>query len=211
MESSMTTDAPKLRLGGLEHYSTCDWPGELVATLFCQGCGWACPYCHNAHLRPVGAGEVPWSQALAFLETRSGLLDGVVFSGGEPLLQSALSSAIAEVRALGFRIGLHTGGPAPERFAAVLPLVDWVGFDVKAPFGEYERITKAKGSGAAARDSLQLLLQSGVAYELRTTVHPKLLDDAAVAHLNAELAAFGAGPTKIQKFRAEGCTAPELL
>jgi pyruvate formate lyase activating enzyme len=199
-----------LRLGGLQPWSACDWPGELVAVVFCQGCGWTCPYCHNPHLRPARADGPAWREVTAFLKTRRGLLDGVVFSGGEPLLQTALVDAMAETRAMGFRIGLHTGGPAPERLAAVLPLLDWIGFDIKAPFAEYEAMTGVKDSGLAARESLSLLLQSGVAYQLRTTVHPRLLDDAAMARLNADLAALSCGPTLVQPFRPQGCADPAL-
>ena len=204
---------PTLRIGGLQQWSTCDWPGELVATIFCQGCSWACPYCHNPHLRSArgGDGRLSWNEVLTFLKNRRGLLDGVVISGGEPLLQSALSDAAREIRSIGFKVGLHTGGPVPERFAAVLPHLDWVGFDIKAPFEDYESITGVAESGAAARESLSLLLASGVAYQLRTTVHKKLLNDEAVARLNADLAAMDCGPTLIQEFRKDGVADLSLL
>jgi pyruvate formate lyase activating enzyme len=208
---SMKSTVTELRVGGLARWSTCDWPGQLAATVFCQGCSWACPYCHNPHLRPVtGEDAISWPEVRTFLESRRGLLDGVVFSGGEPLLQAALVDAAEEARALGFRVGLHTGGSAPERFARVLPRIDWVGFDIKAPFAEYDRITQVAGSAVAAMKSLHLLLRSGVAYQLRTTVHPHLLDDAAIARLNADLASLGVGPTRIQRFRAQGCSDPIL-
>jgi pyruvate formate lyase activating enzyme len=145
----------ELRVGGLSRLSSCDWPGQLVATVFLQGCPWRCRYCHNPHLLPApGDGEIAWREVLAFLEARRGLLDGVVFSGGEPTVQAALPAAMRTVRALGFGVGLHTGGPTPERLKAVLPLVDWVGFDVKAPFADYARITGVASSGEAARLSL---------------------------------------------------------
>ncbi len=166
-----------LRIGGLARLSTSDWPGELVAAIFCQGCPWDCPYCHNPHLLPAtGEPAMDWAEVLAFLERRRGLLDGVVFSGGEPTLQPALPAAIQAVRAMGFRIGLHTAGAFPDRLAGLLPLVDWVGLDVKAPFDDYERITGVPGSGEQALASLQHLLESGVAYEVRTTAHPDLLN-----------------------------------
>ena len=80
----------------------------------------------------------------------SGLLDAVVFSGGEPTLQAGLLDAMLEVRELGFKIGLHTAGMYPQRLAAILPLMDWVGMDVKAPFADYARITGTPGSGERA-------------------------------------------------------------
>ncbi|MFT4276966.1 MAG: anaerobic ribonucleoside-triphosphate reductase activating protein [Rhodopseudomonas sp.] len=195
----------ELRIGGLVRLSTCDWPGELVATVFCQGCPWRCGYCHNQHLLPArGPDQLTWRDVVAFLETRRGLLDGVVFSGGEPTLQSDLPSAIAAVRALGFRVGLHTAGPYPERLARVLPVLDWIGFDVKAPFAEYDRITGVAGSGDSARASLELVLAHGVECDLRTTVHPDLLDQPALDRLSADLFALGAGRTRIQSFRDTG-------
>lgn len=194
-----------LRIGGLARLSTCDWPGELVATVFCQGCPWDCPYCHNPHLLPAkGERELSWPEIKGFLETRRGLLDGVVFSGGEPTLQSALPEAIRSVRAMGFRIGLHTAGPFPDRLSAVLPLLDWVGFDVKAPFDDYETITGVSGSGDRARYSLRLVLESGIAYDARTTVHPKLLDPAALEQLRSELSTLGARHHRVQACRTIG-------
>jgi pyruvate formate lyase activating enzyme len=196
----MPTD---LRVGGLTRLSSCDWPGELVATAFCQGCAWRCPYCHNADLQPVVASPaIAWADVLAFLKTRIGLLDGVVFSGGEPLLQGALVDTMRAVRDLGFRVGLHTGGAVPSRFADVLPLTDWVGFDVKAPFDAYIGITGSPNSGADARESLKLLLASGTPHEIRTTVHPRLLDGAALSRMAEELAGMGVECWVLQEFRS---------
>lgn len=202
----------ELRVGGLARLSTCDWPGELVATVFCQGCPWSCGYCHNPHLiSPKEESEIAWPDVLSFLDSRRGLLDGVVFSGGEPTLQSALPDAMRAVRELGFRIGLHTAGPYPTRLSAVLPLVDWIGFDVKAAFNDYEGITGAAGSGDRARASLIQVLESGVATDIRTTVHEALLDRSALARLASELAALGVREHRLQPFRAAGCMNASLL
>lgn len=201
--------ADTIRVGGFESLSLCDWPGEIVATVFCQGCPWDCSYCHNPHLLPpVGRQEMQWRELLAFLQKRRRLLDGVVFSGGEPTLQGGLMSAIRSVRALGYRIGLHSAGPYPERLAAVLPLVDWVGFDIKAAFADYDRITRVPHSGKKARKSLEYLLESGVDYELRTTVDPNLFDDGALLRLKADLAAFGVGAHRLQEYRPVGVRRP---
>jgi len=201
-------NSSSLSVGGISPLSTCDWPGELVATVFTQGCPWDCAYCHNPHLLPPEAdGQTAWEDVLAFLDTRRGLLDGVVFSGGEPLAQPALAEAIAQVRARGFAIGLHTNGVSPERLDAVLPLVDWVGLDVKAPFSEYERITGVSGSGDRARESARRLVGSGVPYEVRTTVHPRLLDMAALERLAADLRSLGVARWVVQGYRPDGVRA----
>ena len=166
-----------LRVGGLVPLTTLDFPDHLACVLFCQGCGWRCRYCHNPELIPAcGTQERSWDDILGFLEQRVGLLEAVVFSGGEPTLQLALPAAIAQVRAKGFKVGLHSAGIKPKLFRQVLPLVDWVGFDVKA-LPEYGRlITGVEGSGEANWKSLEALIGSGVDYECRTTVHWQLFD-----------------------------------
>jgi pyruvate formate lyase activating enzyme len=200
-----------LRVGGLAPLSSVDWPGELAATVFLQGCPWRCPYCHNPHLLGASGGdELGWGSVVDFLRTRVGLLDGVVFTGGEPTVQAGLADGVREVRELGFRVALHTGGPVPTRVREVLPLLDWVGFDLKAPFADYERVTHVPGSGEAARESLAAVLASGVVYEARTTVHPALLNDDALVRMADELAEMGVERWVLQPFRAQGC-GDELL
>ena len=207
----MNRRATELRVGGLARLSTCDWPGELAATVFCQGCAWDCPYCHNPGLRALQADEtIPWASVIEFLSSRRGLLDAVVFSGGEPTLQSALLDAITEVRKLGFRIGLHSAGIVPGRFAALLPSVDWVGFDVKAPFAAYPRITGVERSGEKALASLRNLLASSIPYEVRTTVHPSLLSPADMLELRSQLLNLGVKNFVVQQFRPQGAR-PRLL
>lgn len=200
-----------LRVGGLVPLSTTDYPNHLSAVVFCQGCPWRCAYCHNPHLLSRrGATEIAWTDVVAFLERRRGLLDAVVFSGGEPTLQRGLGAAMREARALGFKIGLHTAGIVPARLNAVLPLVDWVGMDVKAPFDDYESITGVAGSGARASASAQLILASGVDCEFRTTLHSALLAHEAVVTLADKLSAMGVHRYALQAFRAAGCAAPAL-
>jgi pyruvate formate lyase activating enzyme len=160
-----------LRIGGVTPLSASDYPGKLAAVLFCQGCVWRCGYCHNTHLLPKEAEKsVAWSEVMAFLRRRRGLLDAVVFSGGEPTLQPSLGEAMREVKSLGYLVGLHTAGIVPRRLQHVLPLVDWVSMDIKAPFDEHERVTKVAGSGERARHSMELLLASGVPCEFHTVV-----------------------------------------
>jgi pyruvate formate lyase activating enzyme len=177
----------------------------LAATVFCQGCAWNCPYCHNAALRPFGAGERPWAEVLAWLETRQGLLEAVVFSGGEPLLQPGLGEAMHAVRAKGFKVGLHTSGVDPQALGRVLSLCSWVGLDLKAPRAAYGRITGVAGSAAAAWESLDLVRKSGAAFELRTTWHPALLSEAELLALGRELSGLGGVEWALQGFQPEGC------
>jgi len=143
---------------------------------------------------------------LDFLRRRQGLLDAVVFSGGEPTLHDSLGSAVREVRDLGFKIGLHTGGTYPSRFGELLPLLSWVGMDIKAAFAGYDILTGAPGSGEKARESAQLLLESGVPYEIRTTVHPLYHTRDSLLRLAEELRELGVRNYVLQEFRPQGCT-----
>lgn len=172
--------------------------------VYCQGCAWNCCYCHNPHLRPrAAAPDVAWSELLEFLQRRRGLLDAVVFSGGEPTAQPGLAAAMRVVKALGYRIGLHSAGIYPRRFAEVLHLADWVGFDAKAPFDSaYERITGVRASGAAALESARALLASGVDCEFRTTWHAGFLSPTELARLVRSLRELGVRRYVLQEFRA---------
>ncbi|MFJ2770924.1 anaerobic ribonucleoside-triphosphate reductase activating protein [Streptomyces sp. NPDC087300] len=185
-----------IRVGGWARLSTCDWPGKLVTTVFCQGCPWRCGYCHNPELLDARARppfEVPWPTVTAHLGRRRSLLDGIVFSGGEPLLQPGLADAARQARELGHAVGLHTGGAYPRRFGALLAegLVDWVGFDAKAHPDAYDRVTGVRNSATPAERSLRLLLDSGVPHQIRTTVDPALLDEGDVTALRDWLAGYG--------------------
>jgi pyruvate formate lyase activating enzyme len=183
----------------------------VAAVVFLQGCPWRCSYCHNPHLiRADLPAQREWSDALAFLRRRVGLLDAVVFSGGEPTMQDGLADAAREAKELGFRIGLHTGGAYPEKLQAILPLVDWVGFDVKASFQRYDAVNGVPGSGAKAETSLRLLVDSGVDHECRTTVHPELFTEAGLIALSASLFAQGARRHVLQAFRPDGCRDEDL-
>lgn len=199
-------DPAVLRAAGLVPLTTTDFPGRLAAAIFCQGCPWDCGYCQNPHLIPaMGEDRLDWAGIRTFLDRRRGLLDGVVFSGGEPTAQRGLATAMREVRARGFEVGLHTGGAYPEKLRRLLPLVDWVGLDVKAAFDDYEKVTGVPRSGERARQSLEYLLASGVSHEVRTTVHPLIFDDDGLLRLARDLARRGVRNYVLQRFRAEGC------
>ena len=209
--SSCAQGADGLRIGGLTRLTSIDFPGQLAAVVFCQGCPWRCGYCHNPGLLDAGAPTaLAWAQVRSFLQTRIGLLDGVVFSGGEPTLQAALLPALAEVKAMGFATGLHTGGMYPERLRAARPSLDWVGLDIKAPWALYDGVTRTPGSGARAEQSLRWLLEEGVALECRTTWHPGLFESQVLFQLADSLAQQGVKHWVLQTCREPGAPAAGL-
>jgi len=194
-----------LRIGGFEPFSTVDYPDHIAAVIFSQGCPFRCGYCHNAHLIPARSNNlIRWDEVCSALERRIGLLDAVVFSGGEPTAQRALPAAIAFVREMGFGIGLHTAGPFPKMLECVLPMLDWVGLDLKAPTGRYTDVTGVRGSEARAWRSLDLLLASGVPFEVRTTIPASRFAAAEMSALMRRLHDAGVRHYAIQEERTPG-------
>lgn len=193
-------------VGGLTPLTTIDYPGELTAVVFLQGCPWRCGYCQNSELIPRHSeSTIAWPDIMALLEKRKGLLDAVVFSGGEPLLQSELGFAMQQVKALGFKIGLHTAGIYPDRLQKILPLIEWVGLDIKSAKADYDKITGVKGSGERAWKSASVVIDSGVSYEFRTTVHPDMLNKQQLAALVEELSELGVKNYVIQECVTKHC------
>ncbi|MBI4183017.1 MAG: anaerobic ribonucleoside-triphosphate reductase activating protein [Proteobacteria bacterium] len=205
--------AARLRIGGFVPFSTLDYPGEIAAVVFCQGCMFRCGYCQNPHLVPdEGPEAIPWAEVRERVARRAGFIDAVVFSGGEPMRQPGpLAAAMREVRALGFRIGLQTNGHDPEALATLLPLADWVGLDVKAPPALYERVTGVKGSGPPSWESVRRVLASGVAAEFRTTVDPRVLGVEDVVEIGHGLLALGIGAYVLQEMRTGPMLSAEPL
>lgn len=192
-----------LRIGGVEPFSTVDFPGHLATVVFCQGCPLACGYCHNPDLIPATATRMlDFDTVAAAVEARRGFIDGVVFSGGEPLAQAALSGAVDRVREMGLSVALHTAGTAPALLESLLPRLDWVGFDVKAPFEAYGPVTGVAPAGAKARRALEMLAASGVPYEVRTTAWPDRIDAAALRSIAFALKQVGAPRFVLQECRA---------
>lgn len=193
-----------IKIGGIEKFSIVDFPNRISAVVFMQGCPWRCPFCHNTHLQNIHADtNISWSKFIDFLQHRQGVLDAVVFSGGEPLMQPELSNAIKEVKALKYEIGLHTGGYSPQKFKEILPLVDWVGFDIKAPLEEkrYKEITGGIADIEKVKESLQLLCSSGKNFECRTTCDPRFLNIQDLYQITDTLKDLGVKEFHLQKYR----------
>jgi pyruvate formate lyase activating enzyme len=193
----------KIVVGGVEKFSAVDFPGKLSAVVFMQGCPWKCPFCHNASIREIlSENEFSWQLFLEFLKSRVGKLDAVTFSGGEPLVQEGLFEAINDVKEMGFQIGLHTGGYRPEHLAKILPLVDWVGLDIKAPFisDHYKKIIGVDHL-ERVKQSLDLLIKSEIDFECRTTCDPRFLTVDDLSKISKELKSIGVKKYYLQKYQ----------
>ena len=152
-----------IKVAALLRFSLLDYPDKISAVLFTQGCPLRCVYCHNPDFQnPNVDTNTSFDEVIQFLSTRIGLLEGVVFSGGEPLLQANLYDAVQRVKEMGFLVGLHTSGCIYNNFIKILPLIDWVGFDIKQVFNKYSEITQITNSELQVVKYINALLNSNV-------------------------------------------------
>ncbi len=163
-----------MEFSGLQKLAMVDYPGKLAATVFTGGCNLRCPFCHNAVLvlHPDQAEHLREADILDFLSRRRGLLDGVVLSGGEPLLHDGAGDFLRRVRELGFAVKLDTNGCFPGRLEQLLRdrLVDYVAMDIKNSPEKYPQTVGIPGLDLTPiRESIALLRETGVDYEFRTT------------------------------------------
>ena len=174
-------------IGSLIKTSLIDYPGKISSVVFFQGCNFRCGYCYNVDvvLPEQFANPIPPGKVFEFLESRKGLVDGVVLLGGEPLLQPDIDKFARKVKDMGFLVKLDTNGSKSEVMSKLIRrgLADYVAMDVKAPldYESYYRVTKCSEKDfEGVRRSIKSLLKGKVGYEFRTTVVPGVVtpDDA---------------------------------
>lgn len=175
-------------VAGLARTSTVDFPGYLAAVVFVPGCNFSCFYCHNRRLLEPGCERIAPEEVMGFLNKRRGLLEGIVISGGEPLLQPDLPDFIRQLKSMGYRVKLDTNGSRPLMLQRLLSadLLDQVAIDYKAPWDRYPSWCRSSAvDTAAVRSSLDVLCKSDIRWEARTTVFPQLSRNDLVAMARA--------------------------
>lgn len=188
-----------LPISGIVPLTTIDFPGNLSAVIFTQGCDWDCEYCHNPTFKSVRTPEkFSEGQILDWIEQRKNFVDSIVISGGEPTIHKELETFVIKVRETGLSIGLHTNGSCPARLSRILPHLSWIGFDYKAPSWMYSKVTKSLISYDLVELSLKHLVSMACPYEVRTTWHPSIMPDTALISIAKELSAFDVKSWTIQ-------------
>ena len=167
---------------GLQKMTLLDYPGKVACTVFTGGCNFRCPFCHNPELVHGGtapSGMMPEEEILQFLKKRSGLLDGVCITGGEPLIHAGLPDFIAKVRELGFLVKLDTNGSFPEKLRALLDagLLDYVAMDIKNAPAKYAATAGCEALEQVEK-SVEILRNCRIPFEFRTTVTGNLHEAA---------------------------------
>lgn len=167
----------RVTIGGIQKTSLLDYPEKISAIVFTQGCNFNCGYCHNPQLLNSKTKNDIYSVDVFFdfLKKRIGKLDGVVITGGEATLQPDLKEFIQEIRAMNFLVKLDTNGYKPEIIENLISenLINYIAMDIKGPLYKYSDITQKTIDTNKIKDSVNIILNSKIDYEFRTTVLPK--------------------------------------
>ena len=193
-----------MNIHGLQKLTLLDYPGKVACTVFLAGCNLRCPFCHNSELLDARAAApvMDDQELLDFLKKRQGMLDGVAFTGGEPLARPELPELLKAVRELGYAVKLDTNGTLPDALSRILSagLADYVAMDVKNSPARYaETVGLASFDMAPVYASIDLLRTEAPDYEFRTTVTDELHDEASFAAIGPMIA--GAKRWFLQPFR----------
>ena len=169
-----------MEIGGLQRFSLIDYPGKLCAIVFTRGCNFRCPYCHNPELvdperfSPL----IPTDEIGDFLHKRQGKLDAVTITGGEPLIHNDIGSFVGSIKDMGYAVKIDTNGSRPTVLESLIHdnLIDYISMDVKAPLEKYDSVAGVTVDTGAIRHSIDLIMDSRIDYEFRTTVPRSLLE-----------------------------------
>lgn len=167
-----------MKIQGIQKLTLLDFPGRVACTVFTVGCNLRCPFCHNSPLITATDGEMTSEEVLAFLKKRTGILDGVCITGGEPLLQSDIGEFMRDIQNLGYAVKLDTNGTLCDRLEKLLSggFVDYVAMDVKSSLESYDKLCGVNVKTENILRSIGLIKKSGVAHEFRTTAVKTLHD-----------------------------------
>ncbi|MEA2006543.1 MAG: anaerobic ribonucleoside-triphosphate reductase activating protein [Patescibacteria group bacterium] len=167
-------------LGGLQKLTLIDYPGKVAATVFTVGCSFRCPFCHNPELVLSSAsaelGSISEKEFFNFLKGRKGKLEGVCITGGEPTIHDDIIEFIRRIKKMGYFVKLDSNGTRPDVLKKVFAekLVDFVAMDIKTSLENYSKACGLDFDTERIKLSVDLIRNSGLPYEFRTTVVPSI-------------------------------------
>ena len=172
-----------MEIKGMIESSLLDWDGKIVSTLYVPHCNFRCPFCHNWKLvtHPEQFNTKAFDEIKAYLTKNRDFIDGICLTGGEPALYSDLIEFSSKIKDLGMMMKLDTNGSVPKMIEKIFDqdLIDYIAMDIKAPLKQmaYNKLAGAKVNLENIKKTIELIMNSGVDYEFRTTVVPSLLSD----------------------------------
>ena len=169
-------------LGGYQKLTLIDYPGKIATTVFTVGCSFRCPFCHNPEL-VLGSQLLVYSniekEFFEFLKKRKGKLEGVCITGGEPTIQPDLVDFIKKVKNLGYFVKLDSNGSRPDALRNIIQnkMVDFIAMDIKNAPEKYKKTTGGMADLERIKLSVDMIMNSGIDYEFRTTVVPGIHEE----------------------------------
>ncbi len=173
-----------MQIYGLQKLTLLDFPGYVACTVFFAGCDMRCPFCHNSELAMNRTKAVmDDNDLLDFLKKRKGIIEGVVFSGGEPLLEPCLADILGKVKELDLKVKLDTNGNHPRELKSLIDmgLADYIAMDVKSSLDDYGAAVGLKAFNTdKIKESIDIILSCGIEHEFRTTVVSELHNEKTI-------------------------------
>jgi len=196
-----------MRIGGFQQMTLIDYPGKLATTVFTVGCPFRCPFCHNPELvRSSGydVANIKEKEFFDFLKTRKGKLEGVCITGGEPTIQPDIINFIKKVKRAGFFVKIDTNGIRPDVLKKIIEtkLVDYIAMDIKNQLKRYDETVGTKIDKERIKLSVDLIMNSRIPYEFRTTVVPGIHTEEDFLEISKWIS--GAERYWLQKYSEEG-------
>lgn len=204
-----------MKIHGMKKVTLIDYPGKIACTVFTYGCTLRCPFCHNPELVTNPSKELEsmeFDELFSFLEKRRNKLDGVVLSGGEPLLHAKqLRPHMEKIRNLGYLIKIDTNGTFPKELMALIDdeLIDFIAMDFKTTPEKYADLGASPENIEDILKSLSILLSSDIDYEIRTTLVPTLHTPEVLREMMPEIAE--AKSYVLQNFEPNGMIDPSFM
>lgn len=186
---------------GIDKFSLLDYDENVSVVLFAPTCNFRCPFCHNGQSVLENNLAIPFDEILDFLKTRTGLIDAVVVSGGEPTLMNDLVTKIEKIKELGFKIKLDTNGTNPDVLRELLRknLLNYIAMDIKNSEDKYvETVGVTNPLLSKIKESISIIMNSGIDYEFRTTLVAEYHSKESIEKMGELIK--GANKLYLQKF-----------
>ena len=174
------------RIKAIQKTSLIDYPDKISCVVFLSGCNFKCGYCHNPNLINKDLESLDENEVLEFLVKKKKWLDGVVISGGEPLLSNDFFEFIKKVKALNYLVKIDTNGTNPSLLKELIEnkLVDYIAMDLKNTFDKYEETVSVKVDIGKIKESIELIKNCDIKHEFRCTVLPFLHSKEDILEMN---------------------------
>ncbi len=166
--------------------STVDVPGKVLSVIFMAGCNFNCPFCQNSSIIPIDSGKLVEIERVAKFLLNNILIDGVSITGGEPTLQEkSLLSFCKILKSKKFFINVDSNASRPTVIEKLSNFVDKFSLDIKCSFPRYFEVARFPNENTSKIiESLKILNNSDLEFEVRTTVVPNLIDEEDIIFIS---------------------------